>query len=630
MSKRDNRRRFLQRAVTVSIGSLSASQLVQGSVDPTITNKNDQNKATSDLRQVQQELDPTSVPNAAVNESIAGVGIDSDSSGLPSLVPPETAVTPQTLLQGDAPLQRDQTAWATVTDRLKRYYSITSANAPEFSTATSESAPSVVTNQLGLPLQQKFMPIDYRFVFQSQTGDAEFRYNHAEQLLDQVADLLLRGLRDRAEWNDLSVKAFDKAVELQEYWDLDSIHQEEVSKGFYSVAAKESHAILRSELETKLGYQVATDYIDWLLKEKFSQAELSRQSKAAQLAAFMASLSAYELPAQGRIITHTWDGVAKTIPEHMRDSALTQNWFGLVNQYVSTLVHQQTQRTILESSDRRLTGFEARADWERYDVDFRRRRTQVSRALADLKTKAFTEPGGALNYSERMAPIRDRFILDFRDALARLKAAELGLRKIYGYTVPLPTSVSQLFTEGHENTRKAFDECVLWVRGAISWMVKFTQLDQNYVLPLSIKKLTGANWSAGKQTGIWSFKIDNNTWFSEQRHVRLRGISAFAVSDKKRLWQVLVTPPRTDSKSWHLPNTEVDLDQRHAPVCRLARVASREAVRDPDVGGLASLYNLSPIGSWNLVLRQNLEDVANFNDIDDVHLDLHLAFRSAI
>jgi hypothetical protein len=622
----NGRRKFIQNTILAGAALLGANQAIKAE------------SSNTNLSSSNQLVDKNGTPTTQIDQTTNFVKGD-DYKNIPTPSSLKVPDIPPPNLKANAPFDRNKAEWEEVTKLLKRNYSITSENVPGNVTATLEpNTPTLKkTNELQLPLQQKFMAIDYKFRFEPKPTDNEFRYNHAEALTDQAADLLLRGIRDRFEWNEMGVKAFDRALELHEYWELDKIHQEEINKGFYLVSAKESHANLRSELENLVGYKVATNYLDWLLKEKYSQGELNKQSDAAQRYAFMSSLSAYELPAQGRMVSHNWNTVSRTIPEHVRDAALDQNWFALINQYISNLVQQQTQKTVVGSTSRKIEGLETRADWEKHDVDFRRRRTLVARDLADLKTKAYNTSNGILNYPERMIPVRERFMQDFRDALARIKAAALGLKLLYGYPEPLAPSVNSLL-EGNENNAKAFDDCLLWVRDAISWMVRFTQLDQNYVLPLSVKKLINnqSNWEAGFNTGIWSFPINETPFFQDQRHVRLRGISLFTKADEKYVWQSTVTPPKAQNVHYrHLSGTIVPLDQRHAPVCRLSRVSSRKAQREPDVGGTVALFNLSPIGSWTIKIEQNLENYDNFSNflrdkIEDIHLDLHLAYRSTV
>ena len=525
------------------------------------------------------------------------------------------------------PFDRDATAWNQVVERLQSNYKITAQRSGDQTTRV---------NELGSPLEPKYLAIDYRFVYRPEPTDAEFRYNHADILLDQAADLLDRGMRDRFDWQDLAVKSFNVSAELSEYYALDAIHKKEIEKGFYTVEAKQSNSALRAENAVISGTRTAANYLNWLIQNKYTDSELKRQTDSAQMAAFLSHLAAYELPAQGGLVKHIWEGIERTIPEHLKEAAFTQVWHSLVSQQVGLLTQQQGHDTTVDASSRRLAGLEAKAEWDRSDVDFRRSRTKVARDIADLKMRAFTEPGGALNYEERMRPLQERFSRDFRDAVSRVKAAQQGLSLLYGYDRQLPTSIQNLLNQNSSNTYKYFDDCLAWVRDAISWVVRFMQLDQQYVLPVSIRGLINNNtaWEAGRAAGSWQIQLPESM-FPNQRHIRLRGLSASVKVDsdeEEDLWQVVVSVPAT-SYCKHLSGQNLSLDQSKIPPCRLARVKRRDDVREPDVVGLTSLHNASPLGIgtqplWKISMNTRSLQGTEINKVKDLYLDLHLAVRT--
>ena len=63
-------------------------------------------------------------------------------------------------------------------------------------------------------LNRNFLQIESGFKFTQAELDEEFLPTHIEPLIDQAADLLDRCLRDRANWDDLSVKMFNLALEI--------------------------------------------------------------------------------------------------------------------------------------------------------------------------------------------------------------------------------------------------------------------------------------------------------------------------------------------------------------------------------------------------------------------------------
>ncbi|MCI0538005.1 MAG: hypothetical protein L0Z50_22545 [Verrucomicrobiales bacterium] len=106
----------------------------------------------------------------------------------------------------------------------------------------------ITTNEsLSGPLNRFLLRIESGFTFKRNPTDTDFSPLHIEPLLDQAADLLDRGLRDRAVWDDQSVKALELWLELHEYKELDTIHSEEERSGVYEVPWKISNGELRAE-----------------------------------------------------------------------------------------------------------------------------------------------------------------------------------------------------------------------------------------------------------------------------------------------------------------------------------------------------------------------------------------------
>lgn len=488
-------------------------------------------------------------------------------------------------------------------------------------------------NHLNKPLQSRFMAIDNSFEFTAETTDEEFYITQAERWLDQAADLLDRSIRDRDEWNDKAVKSLQVGLELQEYVELDMIHQAEIAAGFYTLSLKESQALLNAELTNKWGNNVAGKYIQDLLNKKFTIEEMKRQSRFAQRQAWLAHLASYEYPNGGKLLQHKYGSDDEnTSPELNKNAARGLSQHYLETQRTGLLSQAEIYQNSERVSNARIAGLQSKVDWDTKDIDFRRQRTEVAKRLADLKTKAFTETGGALNYDEQMLPIKERFQRDFRDALARIYKAADGLRLIYGYNVPLPQSITKLKTKDFKKERqqspyKYLDDSIIWVRNAISWLVRFSQSDQNYVLPVSVKRLMPKeDWDKGK--GVWECEIKKDL-FPGQSHVRLRGISAFVVlnpDDNAGVWQAIIRPPQ-QSFCEHLSGNSKDLDQCKIPPCRLGRIRTREDIRDPDITGILTLHNVSPFGKWKVEISKISTEDIPVEKIKDVHIDLHLAVR---
>jgi hypothetical protein len=518
---------------------------------------------------------------------------------------------------GKDPLPRDTKTWQEILARANKFLSVTS------------------DETLGATFDPALLQIARGFLFKSELGDKNFQENQVEELLSTSSLLLDRGLRDKREWQEKAEKRFNVASELLEYRELDKIHIEETAAGFYIISATESTATRDAELQLVSGNRAAASYLDWLLKNKYSNAELNAQSAEYQLMGWLAHLAAYQYPFMGDLLKNVWNGQPNTSPEFMKNSAFITSWHTFATQSSTLLAQQASFSSAGDSSDQKGVGYRARADWEDADVAFRRRRTGVARWIADLKARAFTEPGGALNFSEQMVPIKARFERDFRDAIARIFVAAQGLKDIYGYAVPLPDRITGV-KSGAADSDAVFDDCASWVRDAVAWLTRFSYLDQNYTLPVSVRRAVGKDkWKLGLKNGFWLLPMEENL-FPNQAHVRLRGISAFVVFDQSSvdlqrdssLWNVALRAPKNGTVR-HLDGTMVNIDQSFVPPARLARVGLRNSFRDPDITGVAAMHNVSPIGDWQIAVGKRSIEGVNLDRIIDLQVDLHLAVRSS-
>jgi hypothetical protein len=192
--------------------------------------------------------------------------------------------------------------------------------------------------------------------------------------------------------------------------------------------------------------------------------------------------------------------------------------------------------------------------------------------------------------------IQARFQADFTDASLRIATLKSGLKLIYAYDLVLRESEAP------------FDDTLLAIRGALEWLVKFSSLEQNYVLPVSLHALPDCHWDRGlsrdQHSGSWQFTIPE-TLFPSQAHVRLRGISAEVECDGDRsLFQCAIRVPELGSIRY-LDGSTQNLDQRAVPTTRIGRVYKRDAIRPADTVGVLSLHNVSPIGTWKLAITSS-------------------------
>lgn len=465
--------------------------------------------------------------------------------------------------------------------------------------------------------------IDTDFRFDTSFITDEFSYLHVEPLLDQAVDLLERGIRERAIFDETSSKSLLFYTELYEYMMLEAIHKDEIDKGRYEVEYKQSSAEFNAEMHAVSWHDAIRTYItDNILNSFWGGPAFNTQFNAVRRAAYLVGNLYYSFKDQVfdkfNLIRVGNDNL--TASEHSVKSAEEQ----FSHQFQVQRNMTEVQRSIYKAngavSNERISGLKAKMDWDQSNVDFQQRRTLAAKKVQELKMKAAFEPDGALNYGKRIDATKKRFSLDFNQALARLKSIQEGLKKVYGYDVPLPVD---------EGSIDYFDNCLLWCRQTVQFLIKFSRQEQEYVLPISLRDiLKDAAWREGREKGVWEFDIPKE-FFANLAHVRLRGVSAFARDRQSpsRLWQLSVRCP-LEGQIFHRSGVEFLLDQSKVPTCQLARVTNRNSRREPDTVGMAALFNASPIGKWNVQIVRSNPETKDFSILNDIHLDLHLTFRS--
>lgn len=243
-----------------------------------------------------------------------------------------------------------------------------------------------------------------------------------------------------------------------------------------------------------------------------------------------------------------------------------------------------------------MEGLDNNVDWEEPNICFKQRRTKVNRKYMDLKTKVSVAEDGILNYSKKLPAIQKRFCGDFEFALKRVKKAATGLKNVFGFDDEFPSNHSALVF---------FDDCLIWTRKMINKLNQFSRLDQNFTITISLQDLLGKDeWSKGKKSGSWSFKVADNL-FPNQFHLRLRGISVFLgklrINRLNGTISALVKAP-VNSYYTHLNHSKVEVDQSEIPAIRCGRIGTRDFIRTRDVFGVNTLFNVSPLGTWKISL----------------------------
>lgn len=450
-----------------------------------------------------------------------------------------------------------------------------------------------------------------------------FNPNNIEDLLDQAADLLDRGLKDRTEWDNLSIRLFYLELEINQFIELDNIHQEEISKGFYDQLLNEKLSQLNIEkLNKEMFEQISSVFSDMFTKMWDEQKINSILNEKGTLALIgVGGTDPHDIPHQAGILAYN-----HTVYVEQFEMAIQKVYAFAQNQ---GLLNSEGQSNLKEKL------LKKQVNWEEIDRDFRLMRTDVDRKYEYIKLLAFKAEDGVLNLRKRMEPLKTRFENDFNEARLRLEAASSGLNTIFGYKKTLPKFEGQI---------DYFDRSVLWCRDAINWLISTSQMDQSFVTTISLKQLfttkKNISFESVFNQGNLKFNIDEATFFKEYYNVRLKGASIFVqLSEKKKskknysindyqgIIQCEINIPVYSYYRYSEGITK-DVDQSYIPTVKLNRIASRNFIRQPDIVGTTLFNNLSPIGEWNLffpqIINENILDKVNLNDIQ---LDLFITAR---
>lgn len=393
---------------------------------------------------------------------------------------------------------------------------------------------------------------------------ARFRFWHVESLANQAADLLDRCLKERGE--------FDAHMESAVRLDMEIASKQQQTQLLLDRIKKGAHKV---EHDTTI-----REWTGW----KSTQLPL-RNAEEAWLAA----------------ITNTSEAAQK-----FRDhGSLGGTSASLYNAYTQTDKAKMLSDLAFDEIARK----ENEADNE---VD----------QLNQLEVARM----GSLNFKNRAALIKERLEQDFRHAYDRLVVAADGLKRIYGYREELPGTGSG---SDHLNA------VTLWLRDVLQWLVAFSQLDQGSTHTISLRSLLGEKeWKRAIEVSPVQarFNLPAET-FDTLSYVRLRGLSVIVVAASQRgPWKAEVRLPtigmiRHPDKVLAGSSSGSILDQSDLPTCAFGRVDLKGSARQPEVCGLISLLNASPVSPADVPLDKQqwqfhlvglggkMEEIAGIGDI---------------
>src|ERR1051325_11851731 len=417
-----------------------------------------------------------------------------------------------------------------------------------------------------------FVPIDDGLVIAG--GPARYSERQVEQLLGYAATLLDRCLSLRSEYEGKFEKALTTWLELTEFVKLDEVHADETAAGWYELDSAQA------------------------------KAELAAQRALSKEAGEMIKLADGQFAQSGPSPFIT-----------AGESLITCNQINMekLGSYLQQMV-----------ADQRIVGLGVRADYAAKNIEFRKRRTQIAREANSIKLLAFTSPGGALNFSEQMASLREIYQADFQNAVRAIAAVRPGLKLVYNYDMLDP------------GTR--LDSAIVAVRNASVWLGVLVSKEQTYVITMSLKELVGDQWSAGfgagSLSGQWSFAIPPER-FPGQAFIRLRGLALTVdTAHSLPLWRARVRPPARGLFKYG-PGAAQAQDQETQELA-VGRVYPRSSIHSPETVGTTTFANLNPVsdigvalgpgpGSW-MVAVEPASNVGH-SYITDVILHLVVATR---
>jgi hypothetical protein len=437
-------------------------------------------------------------------------------------------------------------------------------------------------------------------------------YHGCERLLDEASDHFERALLARAEWRDLSAKAFTVAQEVDEYHKLDEIHQLEQAAGYYEVAARQSAA----ERDAASAEQLATAEAEKAVA-RWLEANCSEN--------VIDNFVAYVVAAAG--VTAVEPNSNQDTVVDVRGSQVRlprSKWAEVgrrheVTRGISDQVNQLQIQRLFEGAitiaySHRLRGLSTRAEWDMKDVEFRQRRTAVARAIADRKAAALVDPDGALAFDHHRKEVGERVKRDRSAGYARLVTARDGLRAVYGYS-------TSAFPQ-----RADLDGCLAWARAAIDFVVRLSHEETAALRTFSLRKmLPDPEWDTGRRLGAWSLTLTASD-FPPGLTLRTRGLSLFTYSRTPAaripIRQAQVRLPRSGQRNFSLALTPETVDQSRLATAYFGRVSVRSDLRPAELVTGPAVHNASPVGTWTINLGPPVDGLAN--EIDDVELEVHV------
>ncbi|RWP51356.1 hypothetical protein [Mesorhizobium sp.] len=451
--------------------------------------------------------------------------------------------------------------------------------------------PSCVPDDKVVPI---FQSPERGAVGRSSLAKVDLNFFPVEKLLEEASILLNRCLQERDAKLEIEVKLAEFWLEFLLLEEQEIVRREQIAAGEFSLPRH------TAELEEEM--QKASVIYSTETYAKKSEAEQVREITSAvrstyiTLAGKMQQLSGYD---------HLAD--LKRVASDLAEIQI--NW---------ELISAKAEKAASEGDVSARTFLEKlatlRKNFEQVNSASKLELFEIEVKWRHLKASLATMPGFGLNFRQRLIEITRMFDADYVAALNRLRAAEKGLRSVYGIDRPLPDL----------NAGESLTDAVLWARECIEDLACLLDREVTYTKVVSVRSsVSHQDWQAFLTGGEVEFEISIKH-DPDIACVRVRGIRACILSAKSGFWQVALAVPGTAETT--LPDDSVaQIDQRNVPLLLLQNVGIRTPGRLEAEVQSRGFMNVSPFGRWRMTMPEYSSVGSARADMEDIQFDLSLA-----
>lgn len=390
----------------------------------------------------------------------------------------------------------------------------------------------------------------------------EYAYWQVETLLNQASEILDRLLRERSQYDDLRARELGLWLELAE-----SANELELYK--LKIGAS-GHLAERDNAQSEL-----------------SSLDKSRTQVSSISGAIPLDSATHNEDARVWYFNHqNYDTSTGGMHYHLRPTAIS---------VAASLRQQIRDDGAREVLARRVTNGQADAD----RLEIASKRLEEIHRVKDASTKG----DGPMDFASRYLALERQIAVDYQAARERIAAVIRGLELYFGFDTA---------RDGALEDNPSIFELSVWARKATNWLVKSSHKDQAITLTISLKEMLAGDWTkfASEMKSLGraecAFKLDSLPNLPASCYLpRLAGISAYYVSATYEgpLAVAITVPKEAKTQRPSLGAMEI-VELVQVATCYLGRVSNAKDMRPPEVAGVISLRNLSPLtrdsGTWKI------------------------------